>query len=219
VRGGRWAGLACVHGAVRTLLLGLAATPRPAGGMPSSCPCISKVPQRLRRAIYPNASCMLMRGPTYTGRPDEPDYCYPPDYGLGRCDAWDEALRPYCAGAGGRPRFDAPSWCTDRWCYVDKGNCQLPADRMDVTPSVVDQAATTDDQLVYSHAACDAAPNRTEPRRPAPTPAAESLPSTARPASGASSERLGPGAAVSAAAAGLLGISSRQLTGRTSPRA
>jgi len=110
---------------------------------------------------------MLMHGPSYTGRADEPDYCYPVSYGLGQCDAWDERLQPFCAQSNGLARLDAPSWCTDAWCYVDKKTCQMPESTYDLTPSVADQEATSDDQLVYSYTTCGNVSNYAKFRRSA----------------------------------------------------
>lgn len=167
------------HVTGRIFLLCAALVPRLAGGALSLCPCISQVPQRLQSTMYPNSSCMLMHGPTYTGRADEGDYCYPQNYGLGQCQPWDETLPPFCARADGGTRFDAPSWCTDAWCYVDKTNCQLPSSRYDLTPSVVDQSATTDDQLVYSYATCGITSNYAKFRLSAMMSAAEIVPTVA----------------------------------------
>jgi len=129
--------------------------------------------------MYPNSTCMLMDGPSYTGRATEPDYCYPASYGLGSCEAWDEKLQPFCANPDGTTRFDAPSWCTDAWCYVNKRACEMPESAHDLTPSAVDEDTTTDDQLVYSYATCGIASNYAKFRRTALMNASEIVPAVA----------------------------------------
>jgi hypothetical protein len=45
--------------------------------------------------------------------------CYPSDYGL-QCNAWDEDLPEACTTQEGLKKSDAPSFCSDQWCYVKK---------------------------------------------------------------------------------------------------
>ena len=42
---------------------------------------------------------------------------YPPTYGVGNCSAHDSGLPPLCDAPG------APSWCSQRWCYVNATTC------------------------------------------------------------------------------------------------
>merc|ERR1712064_85555 len=50
-------------------------------------------------------------------------WCYPTYYGTSGCQAYDEFLPPWCAERNGRPKFPAPTWCIESWCYVDPHNC------------------------------------------------------------------------------------------------
>eukprot|EP00931_Biecheleriopsis_adriatica_P093204 TRINITY_DN6694_c0_g1_i1.p1 TRINITY_DN6694_c0_g1~~TRINITY_DN6694_c0_g1_i1.p1 ORF type:complete len:747 (-),score=132.23 TRINITY_DN6694_c0_g1_i1:68-2308(-) len=45
-------------------------------------------------------------------------YEYPATYGAIDCKAHDQNLAPYC------DRANAPAWCGQPWCWVDKANCQ-----------------------------------------------------------------------------------------------
>ena len=66
-------------------------------------------------------------------------------YGTESCAAHDTSLQPYCADAAGRPLADAPSWCANRWCWVDQNNCNQPTDQTTYFPGV---------ELSYSYEAC-----------------------------------------------------------------
>ena len=48
---------------------------------------------------------------------------YPYSYGVG-CGAHDQHTAPYCDDADGDGV--TPSWCADRWCYVETASCSLP---------------------------------------------------------------------------------------------
>eukprot|EP00747_Dinoflagellata_sp_TGD_P072966 gnl/TRDRNA2_/TRDRNA2_157697_c0_seq1.p1 gnl/TRDRNA2_/TRDRNA2_157697_c0~~gnl/TRDRNA2_/TRDRNA2_157697_c0_seq1.p1 ORF type:complete len:233 (-),score=37.88 gnl/TRDRNA2_/TRDRNA2_157697_c0_seq1:41-739(-) len=45
------------------------------------------------------------------------EYLYPKNYGNVECKAHDEGLKPLCDKAS------APSWCAQKWCYVNPGDC------------------------------------------------------------------------------------------------
>ena len=49
-------------------------------------------------------------------------YNYPYNYGLGKCAAHDIDLPPTCVSE--RNGFTQPDWCANKWCYVDKDNCE-----------------------------------------------------------------------------------------------
>lgn len=47
--------------------------------------------------------------------------------GTGGCRAYDtdpSALQPFCGNSSG-PVANAPAWCFDSFCYVDRNNCSL----------------------------------------------------------------------------------------------
>ena len=44
-------------------------------------------------------------------------YNYGPSYGLGACLPHDEGTQPYCTPA------EAPAWCSELWCYIERSNC------------------------------------------------------------------------------------------------
>jgi Mg-chelatase subunit ChlD len=48
-----------------------------------------------------------------------PQYKYPVNYGNAVCKTHDKDLPPMCT------KTDAPSWCGQKWCYVDKAKCNL----------------------------------------------------------------------------------------------
>ena len=75
------------------------------------------------------------------------DHYYPVGYGT-TCDSWDETMPPYCATKEGYVFKDAPGWCREAWCYVEKG-CK----RDDVEPSAF---FGTDTDLWYSYGNCGA---------------------------------------------------------------
>jgi len=98
------------------------------------------------------------------------EYEYPQKYGT-QCIAWDETLAPYCGDENKRPLADAPRWCSQPWCYVDK-DC----DRADVEYS---SFFGDDYELWYSYGNCDGDDYLTEegdwyepeePEAPATTP-------------------------------------------------
>merc|ERR1719199_1312178 len=86
------------------------------------CPCIQASSlQKLRESIcLPETSALdcagsfeAVRFPRQSGT-----FCYPADYGLNHCAAWNEGLEPDCHTEG------APGWCAQHWCYVAE-NCSL----------------------------------------------------------------------------------------------
>lgn len=70
--------------------------------------------------------------PLLTVARDGSEYSYPYAYGSGECEQWDVFLEPSCADSDGNPLPDAPTWCTRRWCFVDRGSC----DQIDVERSI-----------------------------------------------------------------------------------
>jgi len=74
------------------------------------------------------------------------EYEYPQKYGTS-CIGWDETLAPYCGDENKRPLEDAPRWCSQPWCYVDK-DC----DRADVEYS---SFFGDDYELWYSYGNCN----------------------------------------------------------------
>ena len=57
----------------------------------------------------------------YTGE-DGMMYAYPPGYGAASCAAHDMLLPPTCA-TDGVANVDAPLYCADQWCFVNKNTC------------------------------------------------------------------------------------------------
>lgn len=55
--------------------------------------------------------------------PNKTRYCYPKDYGIGKCIEHDKTLPPDCAYVDGKRSIHAPDWCDNLWCYVDPDNC------------------------------------------------------------------------------------------------
>lgn len=148
-------------------LVALAGTRAPEKSGLHSCPCLDHVPQlenftrntasnqhvRTRMAgelVEPIDDCLLVED----FRPPGREYCYPVDYGRGRCDLWDVHLVPDCARWAGEGEYSISTvpehckgsrlsqdkeqcmkyfrmplaqlpWCGQPWCYVDPGNCDL----------------------------------------------------------------------------------------------
>ena len=74
------------------------------------CPCVDASP--VLAALVGPDNCTL-----FAPRAGKPEVCYPPDFGIGSCRAWDMGLAPHCDG--GSP----PQWCRESWCYVDPMQC------------------------------------------------------------------------------------------------
>ena len=115
---------------VRSLVGTLALVPllasATAGGK-SSCPCVEwaeldRYATTLdgRRCIAYSPGSGVLSSPPSSG---QEAFCYPPDYGSTVCKRWDVALPPTCADSAGNALPNAPSWCTDSFCYIDPSNC------------------------------------------------------------------------------------------------
>uniref|UniRef100_A0A7S1B4E0 PLD phosphodiesterase domain-containing protein n=1 Tax=Corethron hystrix TaxID=216773 RepID=A0A7S1B4E0_9STRA len=100
------------------------------------CPCVQKYPDIVTLEESEGLRVTI----------DGTDYDYPPEYGLGSCTAHDKNLIPNCNGK------NAPSWCSDGWCYVDPENCHERISR-----SVGGEYVWTDfegSELPYSYGTC-----------------------------------------------------------------
>lgn len=62
---------------------------------------------------------------------------YPAEAGAS-CAAWEDGMHPKCRDGAG------PSWCKQKWCYVDPCNCEL-----DVPPKVTGTSTTYHGQKVF----------------------------------------------------------------------
>jgi len=71
---------------------------------------------------------------------------YPAEIG-GTCQAWDKDLHPLC-----KKGKNSPSWCKQRWCYVDPCSCSLK-DIPKVT-MYLPEATFTGKSLYYSYETC-----------------------------------------------------------------
>ena len=71
-------------------------------------------------------------------------HCYPPDYGLSGCDAYDVDLAGDHVCATDSP----PSWCASAWCFVDMETCRRSG--LDVQGTVL----FDDLHLFYSYGTC-----------------------------------------------------------------
>jgi hypothetical protein len=78
-----------------------------------------------------------------------PDPDFDPIYGS-YCAQWDLVATGTCYDAKKMElKKDAPTWCTEAWCYVDPLNCKGPA-ASDVTPSMF----FPETNLHYNYATC-----------------------------------------------------------------
>jgi len=156
-------------------------------GLPE-CPCLDATPmlanvtvnsisnQKSRYSLSESDTreavqdCLVADNIDRLQRPGE-SYCYPTDYGRGRCDTWDLHLPPECArdlegGAEGimqdckgtlittlqdkcldffPEKPGALPWCSQHWCYIDPNNCESI-----YSPSYVFPGRT----LYYSYETC-----------------------------------------------------------------
>eukprot|EP00445_Apocalathium_hangoei_P004821 CAMPEP_0203861892 /NCGR_PEP_ID=MMETSP0359-20131031/13278_1 /ASSEMBLY_ACC=CAM_ASM_000338 /TAXON_ID=268821 /ORGANISM="Scrippsiella Hangoei, Strain SHTV-5" /LENGTH=366 /DNA_ID=CAMNT_0050779205 /DNA_START=54 /DNA_END=1154 /DNA_ORIENTATION=+ len=78
-------------------------------------------------------------------RPDQV-VLYPAEIG-GTCKAWDHKVHPECTKGA-----ESPSWCQQRWCYVDPCSCSLKAPPK-VTTYLPD-ATFAGKSLYYSYETC-----------------------------------------------------------------
>lgn len=78
---------------------------------------------------------------------------YPADVGAS-CSAWDEHRHPDCTGP------EAPSWCKEKWCYVDPCTCGLktPPQESVYLPESTFQGRP----IYYSYTACGSTDHFTE---------------------------------------------------------
>jgi len=93
----------------------------------ADCPCIDPwapfggIPVNITFADpRTGAGCLKQ-----TGHMGTQPACYPFDYGTRECRAWDQSQAYSCADSNGMPWSNAPSYCTDLWCWVDAGQCSL----------------------------------------------------------------------------------------------
>lgn len=100
----------------------------------AGCPCIN---------AYPSAVEPITRLSTRV-QVEGVERHYPRQYGLHKCAAHDEELKPYCDGAA------SPSWCASEWCYVSSTNCDKAFET-----SVYFSAA----KLTFSYATCGSVPD------------------------------------------------------------
>ena len=91
----------------------------------SSCQCLTSYP----------GSVSPSDGVTIGGA----TFFYPATYGLSTCAPHDSNLAPVCNGA------TPPAWCSNRWCYVDRTQCSLPAVASSYFPGTT---------LYYSYTTC-----------------------------------------------------------------
>mmetsp|Transcript_26462 Transcript_26462/g.52123 ORF Transcript_26462/g.52123 Transcript_26462/m.52123 type:complete len:325 (+) Transcript_26462:32-1006(+) len=109
-------------------------------------------------AENPKCPCLKSAPPTVWGPHLSADgknvlyqgHRYPLDYGLGQgCKAFDADpvwLQPHCGDAQGNALPDAPAWCEEQWCYVDRDNCDLPLK--------FKSGLFPDSELYYSYQTC-----------------------------------------------------------------
>ena len=151
-----------------------------------SCPCLPSPPDlQLGDCINVNVPAQVARrGSIVDDESTRAQMCFPLNYGVGSCEAWDagsaasgESPFTECRGAVGT----RPDWCSRSWCWVD-GACSFSSQ-----PSA---ALTTDSAAPRQRppASC-----RTRPRRrcsmtrarmatPAYWPSPPTSPSATRPA-------------------------------------
>lgn len=97
----------------------------------ANCPCLTAYPPGVQ--LTTNGGMRVVTGgKTYDN--------YPLDYGLNTCRS-DDGLEPWCNVA----ENVKPDWCTSRWCYVDKDNCDSPTYISTYNP---------DADLYYTYAGC-----------------------------------------------------------------
>eukprot|EP00929_Paragymnodinium_shiwhaense_P080500 TRINITY_DN41992_c0_g1_i1.p1 TRINITY_DN41992_c0_g1~~TRINITY_DN41992_c0_g1_i1.p1 ORF type:complete len:760 (-),score=83.33 TRINITY_DN41992_c0_g1_i1:310-2589(-) len=101
----------------------------------SKCPCITLDPS----SSFPD----YVRGGQLAYRPggDQTEYLYPLTYGSTECKTHDAGLQPLC-NQGSR----SPSWCAEKWCYVDRAACSFIVSRSAFFPEARN--------LYYSYATC-----------------------------------------------------------------
>ena len=81
------------------------------------------------------------------GASSDDSICYPITYGSTQCLEWDKDLEPFCSDPFGNTPPNAPAWCQDSFCYVDKDNCDSIVGKSGMFPN---------EDLYYSDATCGA---------------------------------------------------------------
>ena len=76
-------------------------------------------------------------------------YIYPFTYGV-NCHQHDLSLQPYCADSAGQLLATAPSWCQDRFCFVDSTACSLGNSPSNFFPGA---------DISYSYVTCGSSSN------------------------------------------------------------
>jgi hypothetical protein len=75
------------------------------------------------------------------GRLNTQGVCFPSNYGIGHCTAWDDVIDLACLSAAEGKK---PSYCEQPWCYVDHANCDRD-----------NRVGTYFDHVAYSYDTCD----------------------------------------------------------------
>merc|ERR1712054_459913 len=105
----------------------------------SGCPCIDGTS---KLAKFKTGSCGSKGFLEYKPSGAATSFCYDPKWGSSSCIAHDQKKwsttgtpQPFCfKDAAGTKVKSPPSWCADKWCWVDKHNCNLPAMRSTFFP-------------------------------------------------------------------------------------
>ena len=112
----------------------------------SGCPCVEWAGLDTYITGTGTSECInYSPGMGMTPPVGETNFCYPVDYGSGACESWDKTLQPFCADSSGALLPNAPAWCGDSFCYVDKNNCDQIVGKSGMFP---------DEDLYYSYATC-----------------------------------------------------------------
>ena len=81
------------------------------GGNPS-CPCIDQRVWPLHGINASGHACVLAAWGSSV-------QCFPENYGVGECRAWDDELDEGCSGPS------KPASCAQPWCYIDETKCLI----------------------------------------------------------------------------------------------
>jgi hypothetical protein len=79
----------------------------------SECPCIDSAMWKILGINGTNDHCLRVEL-------DSSVECYPPGFGLGKCDTHSSNLPPTCDGSAG----NVPQFCSQKWCFVDPDICR-----------------------------------------------------------------------------------------------
>jgi hypothetical protein len=107
-----------------------------------SCRCVGIGPQ-------PGTTNVTIKGKSVA---------FPADTGA-TCQAWEEKNHPDCSGKA------APSWCNQKWCYVDPCSCKLATPPK--TSSYLPDANYQGRPVYYSYATCGGSDSYTAGRKEA----------------------------------------------------